>query len=188
MTRKRIDIVCRWVAAVVLIGGLVLVVVPIVRGSEDVLKSDPFQPRTVTTTVTKMSPKGTEKTVTVRPDDDGFVARSLGDAGVVMVRLALVALAAFLAAAITQRVLLNQYAIEVGGLKLPAIQRAAEKSSRGLTRVSKAIVDLGRQMERNTIDVADVVGRDAERATQMAVLARRLEALEHERDAPPRGA
>lgn len=94
------------------------------------------------------------------------IERVLGDGGLVMLRLGAIVLAAFLAAAIVQRVVLGEYAITVGGLELPAV--AAGKAAEGLDAVSEKIdaIDGARQ------------GDAAQAKADLAVLYARLAALE----------
>ena len=60
----------------------------------------------------------TERTVTTGPSGETLVERALSSGGFVLARLAAVALAAFLAGAVVQRLFLAQFAIKIGPVEL----------------------------------------------------------------------
>lgn len=102
-------------ALVLALGGLV-VVKPAIDHWDDLYRGDPFAPGTTTEIVQKTSGEKVDRTrTTVREASSSFPERLLGDSGVLLVRLVLVALTAFVAAAVLHRALLGSY-----GLRSPA--------------------------------------------------------------------
>ena len=102
-------------AIVVLVLGGLIVIKPAVDQWDSLYRGDPFEPGTTTQIVQKTAGKKVDRTrTTVTEDASSFPERLLGDAGVLLFRLALVALAAFLAAATLQRAILGSY-----GLRAP---------------------------------------------------------------------
>ena len=119
---------CGLAIAVLVLGGLI-VIKPAVDQWDSLYRGDPFGPGTTTQIVQKTEGKKVDRTrTTVTEDASSFPERLLGDAGVLLFRLALVALAAFLAAATLQRAILGSY-----GLRAPESPRrlAAAAEPRG---------------------------------------------------------
>ncbi len=97
--------------AILVLGGLV-VIKPAVDHWDDLYRGDPFEAGTTTQIVQKTSGKKVDRTrTTVTEDASSFPERLLGDSGVLLIRLALVALAAYLAAALLQRAILGEYGL-----------------------------------------------------------------------------
>lgn len=149
----------RSAAAAVLVLGLVVVVLPAV--SHLTLKDDPFSPPVETRTVTKTEADGkVSKEVTQSPASQTLVERGLAQGGLVFLRLGVVVLAAFLAGAFVQRFVLAEFAVEVGGLKLPALAQTA-------TSLDQATVAFKKQDEKlRSLSAATEEGlRDLARVT-----------------------
>lgn len=105
--------------AVMAFGGLI-VVKPAIDHWDDVYRSDPFVVGTTTQKLTTRAPaEGASKsrarvsrtTTTTTEDSSSFAERLLGKGGTLLLRLGLVALVAFLAAAVLQRALLGSYSL-----------------------------------------------------------------------------
>jgi DNA-binding XRE family transcriptional regulator len=117
--------------AILVLGGLV-VIKPAVDHWDDVYRGDPFKVGTTTQIVQKTSGKKVDRTrTTVTEDSSSFPERLLGDSGVLLIRLALVALAAYLAAALLQRAILGEYGLR--RRETPRPRRAGAESNGALT-------------------------------------------------------
>jgi DNA-binding XRE family transcriptional regulator len=104
---------CGLAVAVLALGGLI-VIKPAADHWDDLYRGDPFAPGTTTQIVQKTAGKKVDRTrTTVTEDSSSFPERLLGDSGVLLFRLALVALAAFMAAALLQRAILGAYGLRV---------------------------------------------------------------------------
>ena len=116
--------------AILVLGGLV-VVKPAVDHWDDLYRGDPFEAGTTTQIVQKTSGKKVDRTrTTVTEDASSFPERLLGDSGVLLIRLALVALAAYLAAALLQRAILGEYGLRRAEIRPP--RRSTEQSTETL--------------------------------------------------------
>jgi DNA-binding XRE family transcriptional regulator len=105
---------CGLAVVVLALGGLV-VIKPAVDHWGELYRGDPFASGTTTQIVQKTAGKKVDRTrTTVTEDSSSFPERLLGDSGTLLFRLALVALAAFLAAAVLQRAILGSYGLRVG--------------------------------------------------------------------------
>ena len=110
--------------AILVLGGLV-VIKPAVDHWDDLYRGDPFEAGTTTQIVQKTSGKKVDRTrTTVTEDASSFPERLLGDSGVLLIRLALVALAAYLAAALLQRAILGEYGLRRAETRPPRRSRA----------------------------------------------------------------
>ena len=102
---------CGLAVAVLALGGLI-VIKPAVDHWDSLYRGDPFEPGKTTQIVQRTDGEKVDRTrTTVTEDSSSFPERLLGDAGVLLFRLALVALAAFLAAATLQRAILGSYRV-----------------------------------------------------------------------------
>jgi DNA-binding XRE family transcriptional regulator len=102
---------CGLAAMVLALGGLI-VIKPALDHWDDLYRGDPFAAGTTSQIVQKTSGEKVDRTrITTTEDSSSFPERLLGDAGVLLVRLVLVALAAFLAAAVLHRALLGSYGL-----------------------------------------------------------------------------
>jgi hypothetical protein len=151
-------------AAVVLVLGLILVVGPAVRYGGTIW-ANPFQPRTVTQTVTTQLPSGGRRTqTTTREASEPFIERTLAPSGLFLFRIALVAIAAFLAGAVMQRTLLGRFAMKVGPVEVPDLRQAAAASEEALAQV---IGELERQ-KKATESAMQVAADSAEGLAALA--------------------
>ena len=109
--------------AILVLGGLV-VIKPAADHWDDVYRADPFVVGTTTQKVQKRLPATSGKntrprvsrtTTTTTEESSSLVERLVGKSGTLLLRLALVVLVAWLAAALLQRALLGTY-----GLRIPA--------------------------------------------------------------------
>lgn len=132
------------VALTVLLGGLALVIAPLVPHGGRFL-DDPYRARTVTETVSKESRGATgaliatERTTTRKEADESLVERAFADSGLLMLRLGLVFIAAFLAGAIVQRTMARQFGIEIGPVKVPQLVAAAEASTDAIDKLRGSV-------------------------------------------------
>jgi DNA-binding XRE family transcriptional regulator len=110
MRRTVADWIAGALAVVVLAFGGLIVVKPAVDHWNELYRADPFEMGTTTHTVDRgVSGKSAQRTVTTRKESASFAERVLGNSGLLLLRLTLVALAAFLAAAVLQRAILGNY-------------------------------------------------------------------------------
>jgi DNA-binding XRE family transcriptional regulator len=108
------------------LGGLV-VVKPAVDHWNDIYRGDPYHAETKTETIrTKAAGQAAVRTTITRNESAWFGERALGKGGLLILRLALVALTAFLAGAVLQRIILGNYGLrarpfsgEVAGMAPP---------------------------------------------------------------------
>ena len=104
--------------AVMAFGGLI-VVKPAIDHWDDVYRSDPFVVGTTTQKLrtrepgneSKAAPRVSRTTTTTTEESSSFAERLLGKGGTLLLRLGLVALVAYLAAAVLQRALLGDYSL-----------------------------------------------------------------------------
>ncbi len=108
--------------AILGVGGLV-VIKPALDHWDDVYRADPFVVGTTTQKVQKRlpairgrsaRPRVSRTTTTTTESSSSFAERLLGKSGTVLLRLGLVALVAWLAAALLQRALLGTYSLRIG--------------------------------------------------------------------------
>jgi hypothetical protein len=177
ITKNRIAALLAGLAAVVvaIVGGFV-VAKPAFDHRGDVTNQNPFTPRTTEEVVTKeVAGKPTETTTTRKPESSGFVERALGNSGLFLLRVGIVALAAFLAAAVVQRTIMGDYALKVGPLEIPALTEASETALEGvkadLERLNGQVAELERARRAG-------IRRDSKTRRTTATLASRLAALE----------
>jgi DNA-binding XRE family transcriptional regulator len=123
MRRERIADWCAGaLAVVVLVLGGLIVVKPAIDDWETLYRSTPFEVGKTTQTVERRTPgERVETTTTTTEASSSFAERLLGRSGLLLVRLALVALLAFLAAAVLQRAILGSYGLQArpAGLGAP---------------------------------------------------------------------
>lgn len=117
------------IALVVLgLGGLV-VVKPAVDHWSELYRGTPFEVRTSTQRVGKVR-AGNRQTTTTEASSS-FVERLLGKSGLLLMRLCLVAITAFLAGAIWQRVMLGRYGLRDDPEKILAPSPSSAHASNG---------------------------------------------------------
>lgn len=143
-------------AFLVLVISLVLVVTPAVAALPSVLSEDPFKPHQVVTTVDKStydsgSGVTTKETTTTNTEaSEDLLTRSLSSGGLLLLRIAVAGLAAFLAGAVIQRAVLGRFDIKVGPIELSELGKAAEAASGGIEKLSRRFteVEKGLKAER----------------------------------------
>ena len=132
--------------AILGVGGLV-VIKPAIDHWDDVYRADPFVVGTTTQKVQKRlpaingkstRPRVSRTTTTTTESSSSFAERLLGKSGTVLLRLGLVALVAWLAAALLQRAILGTYSLRIGPAPVrtrkapePASQRRVSARLRG---------------------------------------------------------
>jgi DNA-binding XRE family transcriptional regulator len=135
--RRRRKTIADWTAGVLALivlglGGLV-VVKPAVDNWDDLYRSHPFEVGTATERVIKeRDGKPTERTITREQASASLPERVLGNSGLLLLRLSLVALTAFLAAAVLHRALLGNYGLRASPVAprtpVPTSKRAVERT------------------------------------------------------------
>jgi DNA-binding XRE family transcriptional regulator len=110
MRRRVADWTSGGLAVLILVLGGLVVVKPALDHWDELFRGDPFEPASITQTVRKER-AGQPTTVTIRGTETSTSSfeRVIGDAGSLFLRICLVALAAFLAAAALQRAILGSY-------------------------------------------------------------------------------
>jgi hypothetical protein len=127
-----------WLSALV-------IVVPALDHWDDVRNEDPFARRQATEVVTKTTlnrktrPPGRqtgvdrrfkvasrERTATTKEADASLLERSLSNGGLLLLRIGVAALAAFIAGAVVQRTIMGNYAFKAGPLEVPELVEASE--------------------------------------------------------------
>ena len=99
-------------AILVLAAGGLVVVKPAIDHWDDLYRGDPFKAGTTSQIVQETNGERVDRTRTTSTEDaSSFPERVLGDSGVLLVRLLLVVLAAFLAGAVLQRAILGDYGL-----------------------------------------------------------------------------
>ena len=159
---------------------------PAVTNTTTVKSKPAGKPGTTTTTTQVQGEKPgrpAESTVTTTEGERTTFERVLGDGGMIVVQLAAVVLAAFLAAAVAQRVLLGEYGgLKLGALELGAIARA---STAGLDELKQAVQKL-----REDAATAEDVNKAQEESRRedaavnrdLALLLRRIDLIERRMD------
>ncbi|MGH2978697.1 MAG: helix-turn-helix domain-containing protein [Solirubrobacterales bacterium] len=127
---------CGLAVAILALGGVV-VIKPALDHWDDLYRGDPFKAGTTTQTVQERSGKVDRTRTTTREASSSFPERLLGDSGVLLVRLVLVALAAFLAAAVLHRAILGSYGLRAG----VAAPSRTEPASNGALAAGDAAAD-----------------------------------------------
>jgi DNA-binding XRE family transcriptional regulator len=127
---------CALAVLILGLGGLV-VVKPAIDHWDELYRGDPFKAGTTSQIVQETNGQKVDRTRTTTTEDaSSFPERALGDAGVLLLRLLLVALAAFMAAAVLQRAILGDYSLRRGALERAPTAPAtngARRAARGAT-------------------------------------------------------
>lgn len=92
------------------------------------------------TTVVAGAGQQTQETTTVAARDQSLLERALGSAGLIVFRLALVLVAAFLTGAIVQRALLGKFAIKLPFVEIADLPAAAAASTEAITTVHQGLM------------------------------------------------
>lgn len=160
----------RGAAAAVLVIGAALIVAPAVINLGEVWEN-PFEPASSVTTVVTEKPDGSTETKTTTGEASrSFVERSLAAGGLLLLRIGIVALAAFLAGAVVQRTILGDFAMKLGPLEVPKLAKAAEASDKALEEIKE---ELGRQAEATSRAMNVAAGA----AEEIALFKESLQAL-----------
>lgn len=112
---------------VLALGGLV-VVKPAVDHWDSLYRADPFEVGATTQRIEQRGGKPVKTTTTT--DKASAAERVLGNSGLLLVRVMLVALAAFLASAVLHRAILGSYGLRVGRAGAPALAPSRPKADR----------------------------------------------------------
>jgi DNA-binding XRE family transcriptional regulator len=104
-------------AAVLALGGLV-VVKPAIDNWDSLYRGDPFEAATTQKDFTNRSDHLTATATTKQ--EASAIERVLGRSGLLLLRLSLVAIAAFLLASVVQRAILAEYGLRIGRVGAPA--------------------------------------------------------------------
>jgi hypothetical protein len=147
---------------------------------------------TRTKATTPAAPASTETTSVT--GSRSFVERLLGEKGVIFLQIGVVLLAAFIAAAAAQRVLVGQFGFKLGVLEVPELADASEKTIKELTLVAQSQQALNKQLTALSVEIRKVQeelrrteGRgdrlDSVLNERLGVIARQLAALESQRGA-----
>jgi hypothetical protein len=152
--------------------GCLLILVPAARHWRTVFE-DPFKARVTTTRIEKSVPGGpkTVQTTTAEAKESIF-DRALAAGGLLLLRLGLVAIAAFVAAALVQRAILANFEIQAGPVKIPKYTGRVIAASRNV------LSDLVRQTRANTDAAVQALEAAGESRRKVGELDRRLTELE----------
>ena len=171
----------RTVVAVFLLG-LVVVVGPAVWNADSLFR-DPFIGAEERKTVETFGADGrlTGREVTTSPSGGSLVERSLAAGGVLLLRLAVVSAAAYLAGALVYRTMSGTFPSEIGGVKF------AEDAAVGLEKAEANVEDVREQVAELTARInSDAVELHAMRAAAAegsAALVKMNDRLNADRDA-----
>jgi DNA-binding XRE family transcriptional regulator len=115
---------CALAVAILALGGLV-VIKPAIDNWDELYRGDPFQRGTTTQIVQDTNGKRVDRTRTTTTESlSSFPERMLGDAGVLLLRLCLVALTALLAAAVLQRAIMGRWGLRPVPASAPVLEAA----------------------------------------------------------------
>ncbi len=167
--------ILRWswlIGGLVLVVGLLLIVAPAIRHGGS-LFDDPFVPRVERRTVETFDANGraTGTVVTTQPAGS-WVERSLGPGGMLLLRVALVAVAAFMAGALVYRTASGSFPIEVAGVKF------AEKTTGGLEELTRTVATVAARVEGAYAELARVSAAGADGVAAVARLNHRVDTTE----------
>jgi DNA-binding XRE family transcriptional regulator len=125
-------------AVLILVFGGFVVIKPAIDHWNDLYRSDPFKVGNTTLTVKHGgSGNAAQRTTTTKEESASFTERVLGNSGLLLVRLILVAIAAFLAAAVLQRAVLGTYVLRPARTRAQATAQRSSHEPTGATRVSE---------------------------------------------------
>jgi len=161
-SRRNAKRVSRTVFYAVLLAGLALVVLQTAPHAEELVKN-PFSPQDRTKIVTQKDGAGTVTSVeeTTEPRPGSLLEQALAPAGLVFVRVALVGLAAFVAAALASKVLEGDYDIKAGPLEIKKqVDSVSEATKSALEAAEEAVGRLEatlRDESHRRAGVADIV-------------------------------
>lgn len=167
----------RTVVAVFLLG-LVVVVGPAVWNADSLFR-DPFIGAEERKTVETFGPDGalTGREVTTSPSGGSLIERSLAAGGVLLLRLAVVSAAAYLAGALVYRTMSGTFPSEIGGVKFAEDAAVGlEKAQANLEAVGKEVAELAARMDASDVEVNTMRAAATEGAVSVADLHEQLDA------------
>lgn len=142
--QRKGNLAASWTVLGIVVIGWVLVAAPVV-GHWDELWRDPFGPPPKVTTVEALDAKGsvigTERTT--EPASGSVIELALAPGGLVLVRLALVVVAAFVAGAIVKNVVLGRYPSKLAGVELDPLTDKVEATAR---QAEQLVSDLAKEV------------------------------------------
>jgi DNA-binding XRE family transcriptional regulator len=138
----------------------------------DVYRGDPYRAETTTQTQrTKAAGQPAVRTTITRKESSSYTERALGKGGLLLLRLALVALTAFLVAAVVQRIILGNYGLRAkpsAEPEAPGTPRREVSSRRDEPRAAEKVAtsENGRNgesraapAEANSAELASSIGK-----------------------------
>ena len=154
-------------AVLVLAFGGFVVMKPAIDHWNDLYRSDPFKVGNTTLTVKHGSQgNAAQRITTTREESASFAERVLGNSGLLLVRLILVAIAAFLAAAVLYRAVLGSYVIRPARARAPAAATRPLPEPHAKSRVPEEPTEAlttenghSAQAEANGADLASSIGK-----------------------------
>lgn len=165
------------VGGLVLLVGLVVIVAPAVRHAGS-LFDNPFVGQVQRKTVETFDAGGTRTGVVVTTEPAGsWLERSLGPGGVLLLRLAVVAVGAFMAGALAYRTASGNFPTEVAGVVF------GEKAAGGLDELNRNVVSLGLGLESLRAELNRVSAVGDQGVAALGELTDKLELLQQEHDA-----
>ncbi|HUP24990.1 MAG TPA: hypothetical protein VNB06_18875 [Thermoanaerobaculia bacterium] len=183
--RRKARTAAQWTFGIVLVAALALVLVPTLGHAGELL-DNPFE-RTEESTVTKVTTgdtpstkettstgatpgtstettttgKKTETTTTVAPADDSLFVTALGNGGLLLVRLGIALLTAFVAAAAVQRAILGRFGVKVGPVEIAELPEIAAQGLEALKDIVSKLEARIKALEERARTAADVTERRA---------------------------
>lgn len=172
--------ILRWswvIGGLVLLAGLLVIVAPAVRHGGS-LFADPFVAPVERRTVETHDASGrvTETVVTTAPAGS-WLERSLGPGGVLLLRVAVVAVAAFMAGALVYRTASGNFPTEVAGVKF------AEKATGGLEELTRTVATVVAKVEGLSAELDRVSAAGADGVAAVAKLNDRVDVTESRNEA-----
>jgi ribosome-binding protein aMBF1 (putative translation factor) len=162
-------------ALVILAFGALVVVKPAIDHWDEVYRGDPFSaPKTSRTIERGSAGRTVQRTTVTREESTSFTERTLGKGGLLFLRLIVVALAAFLAAAVVNRALRGNYGMATRKAE-NTIPREPAFALNGHTSTSHEQVDRAARAENGRSNGGEVDGADLAPPIGKLVASRREE-------------
>jgi len=158
--------------------GLVVVVGPAVWNADSLFR-DPFTAATERTTVETFDAAGnrTGTEVTTEPAGGSLIERSLAAGGVLLLRLAVVSAAAYLAGALVYRTMSGTFPSEIGGVKFAEDAAVGlERADANIEQVRTDVAELAARMDAAAADLEAMRSAAAEGAAAVAESSQRANA------------
>jgi Sec-independent protein translocase protein TatA len=153
------------------------------KTTKDVTRTGNRPTTTKTTTVTRgpTPAKPAETKVTTEDGERSFVERVLGEGGLTILQFAIVVAAAFLAAAILQRVLVGEYGgFEFGSFKLSSVART---SATGLKELRDDLDKLTASLKEHAAESdSKLKGTEADLKADLAIAYKRIDLIDKRLD------